>query len=123
MFEIEVDRSQSFVAMRLRGLWDSQTLARFKTELTLALGGLGRRQSGYVCLCDLTDFPVQTGKVVDAFSAFLQTPGVGARKTAFLANGALLKMQTKRISVLDEADDRFFADRAAALEWLGISDS
>lgn len=122
MFEIKVDRSQAFISIQLSGLWTTETLSHFKTELQLSVAKLGSATNRFVCACDLTEFSVQTSVVAQDFLEFLQRFDPPPKRSAIIIIDTLPRLQARRVMEKSDGESRYFSDRATALEWLGVSD-
>jgi hypothetical protein len=112
-FRIDVNPAREFVEIALSGLWSTDTIRRFETDLRrrlLDLPAIGRQRT----LFDLTGFIVQVKEVAAGFERLAADRGIASHRIAVIGAAPLLRMQTRRVA----PDYGLFTDRAAAMEWL-----
>lgn len=119
-FEIDIDRRQLLVRLKLSGIWDIDTVDRYAVAAQAAfseLTGAGVGIASCRALIDLRRHGVQPREVTERIQGWLNLAlSDGARHAVLLSESALHRMQAQRVgSAFDAA---FFSDETEALDWL-----
>ena len=117
---IHVDHANKLVDVRLSGFFSAEDVGWTGEELRAAVRTLGENIGAHVTLYDVSDALVAPPETVEALKQSFANPAVRplwARKVAFCASSALVRMQLKRLQQV-RADIGVFEDRASALKWL-----
>jgi hypothetical protein len=116
-FELLIDDERSWVVERWWGMWEVQTPEDYAAAMRKAEQHFILRNIEFRTLCDLREFPVQQQVVADVMQAyFLSGYAPASRRTAVVANSALLKMQAMRVVELHHR--KFFTSMDDACAWL-----
>ena len=92
-------------------------VARFSREEQAAVRQMGLGSGEFLLLIETVGNVVQTQEVMDAFQALIATSPLKARKIATVRDGALTRMQSRRVSKIRSHAEVFDTLRAAET-WL-----
>lgn len=108
------------VEVKLNGYYSPDRAMRAMSALRRAIGALGERAGHHVTLYDVSTADVSPPETISlmqqAFAESLKMK-VAAKRVAYWAPSALLRLQLKRLRE-GRGDIQVFADRDEALAWL-----
>ena len=116
VFDVEVDVSRSLLRLRLQGFFSVADVRAFAAVRNAALQRLRCAPNRHLTLCDARGGMLSRREVAAGFQRLLADPRYASRRLAYVADGALAKMQANR--VLDRPHLRFFDRPAEAEAWL-----
>jgi len=114
--DIAVHPSQRMLHLRLSGHFTLADVARYEVEFGKALRKLGGLPNAHLTLCDVSATAVSTRDVGEALQRVITRADYRSRFCAMVVQGALARMQARRI--VDRPDVMIFDDVASARAWL-----
>lgn len=115
-FSIRTYPELALIELTLRGCWSPDDFRSFQAEMRSAISRVSSPTDGFICLTDAMALAVQPQEIVKSFQAFLELPGVAARRTAFVTSSQLSRFQADRIKLA--ADQKNFDSAQSARTWL-----
>ena len=115
-FSIEVEPA-GFMRFTLAGMFDAETAQRLAAERAKAFTRLRCPPNAHVKLIDASRLNLQSQTIATMLQHMMSDPTTRSRRLAFVADGALLRMQIKRM-VGARPDVGFFSDVFSAERWL-----
>jgi hypothetical protein len=120
-FSIELVGGQ-LLLYKLSGFFDAQDLRRFQAEIDAAFARLTCPPNTHLSLLNVSECALQSQAVVAGFEQLLARPDRRARRTAFVLETSLARMQVRRL-LPARPDTAMFEDEASALAWLRADDA
>jgi hypothetical protein len=117
---IIIDRGHNLIEVKLSGSFTPEDISWNGEELRSAIRSLGDGAGKHLTLYDVTEVAPLPGVTLEGLVRTFDNPAVRelwARKVAFVATSAILKMQIQHLKKVRE-DIGVFDDRLAALKWL-----
>jgi hypothetical protein len=109
-----------FVRYELGGFFDEPSLAALRAERAAKLPLLRTAPNQHVTLCDVSRCAIQSQDAIAALRVILAEPEWRARRVAMVVDGALARMQVRRL-VENMPHVQCFDDTASAEAWLKIA--
>jgi len=98
MIIVTSEPSRKLVRATMKGLLTLEEVKRFSTEEQAAVARMGLKSGEFVLIIQTGGNQVQTQEVMEAFRALMIHSPLKARKIATVRDGALTRMQSRRIS-------------------------
>lgn len=111
-FVVSADRAHRLVRVQINGPMSFDDIENYQRAEVAAVHQLGDISEGYDLLVDLSEYPIQSQSVVDAFHAIIIGKRLRANRLAIIASSTLLRMQLRRMIGRD--DITFFANASEA---------
>ena len=115
-YVVNAEPDRDLLRITLSGFFDPSRLAAFDDARHAAHARLRCAPNQHLTLIDVRDFRIQAQDVFERFRTMIAEPGTRARRLAFVAGDAAIRLQVRRIA--QRADMRCFADMASAEAWL-----
>ncbi len=116
MYEISVDRDHNLVRAALGGFFTVSEVQAFACEMQAVIASLNCIPGQHCVLIDASQGMPQAQDVTVAFVHMIGAAPVQARRIAVVAEGALYRMQTRRILAIDRS--AMFETSAEAEAWI-----
>jgi len=115
-FSIDVIGGQ-LLRYRLSGFFATDDLPRFRREIDAAFRRLTCPPNTHVSLLNVSECALQSQAVIAGFEQLLARSDRRARRTAFVLESSLARMQVRRLLPV-RPDTAMFEDEASAFAWL-----
>ncbi|MEG3178713.1 hypothetical protein U1872_20975 [Sphingomonas sp. RB3P16] len=119
MIEVSSDLARKRVIAHMSGMLTVADVTNFSEQQQAAVKRMGLKSGGYDLLIIAEGNLVQTKEVMEAFTSLVLRSPVKARKMATVRDGALARMQARRMSRLHGGAETF-ATLEEAEAWLGL---
>lgn len=121
-FDVSVDIRRRLLILEMRGFWDIATFEAFAGEFIRALHLLHRHGGCESCLCDGSEFAVQSREILGRFADVMRDNGPYlAKRTGSVVAAELNRLQAARVG--ETINNRYFTSRAEAEAWLAACET
>jgi hypothetical protein len=120
MFEIETDRADRIISLRMTGVFTVEEAHACAAAKEYAVDSLGPPYGAHATLLDVRDFRVHPQEIFAVFTNFVQATKHKSRKIAIVGGEGTARMQFRRVAEREPLRQgmRFFTTVGDARKWL-----